>query len=61
MPKPSIFAKLQDGATSLIFGKDGGTTKQTFYELSDTDMNGNSVSMSQFKGDVLCVVNVASK
>lgn len=31
MPKPSIFAKLQDGATSLIFGKDEGTSEFSSY------------------------------
>jgi len=35
--------------------------KESFYDLTDKDMSGNEVSMSSFKGDVLCVVNVASK
>ena len=120
MPKPSIFAKLQDSVTGVIFGKDEGTSecteqvakpaiklriwrwilawrtyslwtvfdfqsafhcvallqlisnftylwpvnfaaKSNFYDLTDKDMSGNDVSMSTFKGAVLCVVNVASK
>jgi len=61
MTKPSILARLQDSATGLLFGKDGGTSKDAFYDLTDRDMKGNDVPMSKFKGDVLCVVNVASK
>ena len=32
MPKPSIFARLQDGATGLLFGKDGGTCECKFLQ-----------------------------
>lgn len=35
--------------------------KSSFYDLVDRDMQGNEVKMETFKGDVLCVVNVASK
>jgi hypothetical protein len=35
--------------------------KTSFYDLVDKDMQGNEVKMESFKGDVLCVVNVASK
>ena len=35
--------------------------KTSFYSLADRDMDGNEVEMDTFKGDVLCVVNVASK
>lgn len=35
--------------------------KTSFYDIVDKDMQGNEVKMSSFKGDVLCVVNVASK
>jgi len=35
--------------------------KSCFYDLTDRDMDGNEVKMDKFKGDVLCVVNVASK
>ena len=37
------------------------TDKTSFYSLTDRDMDGNEVKMDKFKGDVLCVVNVASK
>ena len=58
---PSILAKVQDTATSFLFGSDSGTEKTSFYDCVDKDMNGNEVKMDSFKGDVLCVVNVASK
>ena len=35
--------------------------KTSVYDLVDKDMQGNEVKMESFKGDVLCVVNVASK
>lgn len=57
----SIIAKLQDKATSMYFGKDTGTEKTSFYDLADKDMDGNEVKFDSFKGDVLCVINVASK
>lgn len=61
MPRASFLASLQDTATGLLFGKDDGTAKKAFYDLVDRDMDGNEVKMDKFKGDVLCVVNVASK
>jgi len=61
MPFASILGKLQDTGTSLLFGTDPGTDKTAFYDLVDRDMDGNELKMDRFKGDVLCVVNVASK
>lgn len=58
---PSFLATLQDKATGMMFGKDQGTDKSAFYDLVDRDMDGNEVKMDKFKGDVLCVINVASK
>lgn len=57
----SFLAKLQDTGTSFLFGNDSGTDKSKFYDLVDRDMDGNDVKMDKFKGNVLCVVNVASK
>ena len=37
------------------------TEKTSFYDLADKDMDGNEVKFDSFKGDVLCVINVASK
>lgn len=61
MPRKSILGSIQDGVTRAVFGKEEGTKKTAFYDLVDKDMDGNEVSMGKFKGDVLCVVNVASK
>lgn len=58
---PSILASIQDAGTRLVFGKEAGTDKNAFYDLVDRDMDGNEVKMEAFKGDVLCVINVASK
>lgn len=35
--------------------------KAQFYDLVDRDMEGNEVKLDTLKGNVLCVVNVASK
>jgi len=37
------------------------STPKSFYELSYTDINGKSVSMSEYKGKYVLCVNVASK
>jgi len=56
-----VFGKVQDAATKLLAGTEQVTSKMNFYELVDRDMNGKEVSMSQFEGNVLLLVNVASK
>jgi len=61
MPVRSLLTSLQDASTKVLFGSDGGTDKTSFYDIVDKDMQGNEVKMEAFKGDVLCVVNVASK
>ena len=56
------FVKAQDMATRAIFGKENPvSTDIEFYALVDRNMEGVEVPMSNFKGNVLCVVNVASK
>jgi len=53
--------RVQDVSTRLLFGVDKGTTKQDFYSLVDKTMGGEVVDMSKYKGQVLCLVNVASQ
>ena len=52
-------------AQDLMFrvrsGIEPACAKAHFYDLVDQDMDGKEVPMSQFKGDVLLLVNVASK
>mmetsp|Transcript_24579 Transcript_24579/g.37123 ORF Transcript_24579/g.37123 Transcript_24579/m.37123 type:complete len:80 (+) Transcript_24579:78-317(+) len=57
----SSLCAVQDVGTRLLFGVDKGTTKQHFYSLIDKTMKGEEVSMSKYKGRILCVVNVASQ
>mmetsp|Transcript_9614 Transcript_9614/g.14451 ORF Transcript_9614/g.14451 Transcript_9614/m.14451 type:complete len:121 (+) Transcript_9614:163-525(+) len=45
---------------SKIHGKENPNTKENFYDLVDKNMDGEEVSMSDFKGSVLLLVNVAS-
>jgi hypothetical protein len=55
---------LQDGVNRVMFGKDVGTSKASFYELVDRLIMakpGDETPMSTYKGDVVMVVNVASK
>jgi len=53
--------RIQDGIIRAIAGTDNGTDKTSFYDCVDKSIMGETVPMSQFKGDVLLVVNVASK
>jgi len=52
---------MQDGVIRLIAGTGKRTDKTSFYDCVDKSMSGEIVPMSKFKGDVLLVVNVASK
>jgi len=57
----SVFSGLQGATNRAIFGRETVTMKNSFYDLTDVDMTGKKVPMSNFKGDILLVVNVASK
>ena len=57
----SFVKKVQDAGTRAMFGKDPKVLKQHFYELVDKDMSFKEVPMSNFKGSVLLVTNVASQ
>jgi hypothetical protein len=52
----------QDGLNRMVFGKDAKTTKTAFFELVDRlILSKEEVSMSTYLGNVVIVVNVASK
>ena len=58
----SVLKKLHGAVTRLSFGQEPKLpSSQDFYSLTDTLMGGKRVTMDYFKGDVLCIVNVASK
>ena len=56
----SIAKKFQDLGTRAVFGKEPKVLKTNFYDLVDKNMDRKVVPMSNFKGDVLLVTNVAS-
>ena len=56
----SIAAKMQDGLSGFIFGKETITLKESFYACAANDMDGQSISMEAYKDQVCIVVNVAS-
>ena len=56
-----VFGKIQDAVNVAVFGQEIPTNVDAFFKLVDRDMKGDEVPMSNFKGSVLCVVNVASK
>jgi hypothetical protein len=56
----SAFGKVQDKVTGLVYGIEKNA-KMTFCSTVDKDMTGKEISMEEFKGNVLLIVNVASK
>lgn len=56
----SMIKGLQDVGTKAVFGSETVTTKESFYQLIDKNMNFEEVPMSKYKDNVLLVVNVAS-
>lgn len=57
----SPLSTLQAAYTRLVFGPNKKSLANNFYALQDRLMDGTPVTMETFKGDVLVVVNVASK
>lgn len=52
----------QDGVNRLMFGKDAKTAKTAFYDLVDRlIVSRKETSMSDYAGDVVVVVNVATQ
>jgi glutathione peroxidase-family protein len=47
--------------TRIYFGANRPSLKNNFYALTDRLISGQEISMEKFKGDVLVIVNVASK
>jgi hypothetical protein len=60
MLKTAFFAA-QDFSTRLLYGVETTTAKMAFYELADKNMAGDEVKLSDYAGNVLLLVNVASK
>jgi hypothetical protein len=54
-----LFIVLQFRSHNFIVFND--TDTNSFYDIVDRDIDGNDVKMDKFRGNVLCVVNVASK
>jgi glutathione peroxidase len=58
----SLLNTLQGAFSRFKFGKEAKLPAGLeFFRISDTLIDGTEVTMDQYKGDVLCVVNVASK
>ena len=56
-----VFGKLHAAVVGMAFGASPKTLKTSFYQLADTLIDGTPITMKRYQGDVLCVVNVASK
>lgn len=54
-------AKAQDGVTKAIFGKETPTSIESFFQIVEKNMKGEDVHMSNYKGSILAIVNVASQ
>jgi hypothetical protein len=56
-----LISKAMDGVNRVVFGAEAKVLKTAFYECIDRNMLAKEVPMSDYKGDVVMVVNVASK
>ena len=56
-----VFSSINAAVTRIAYGAEQKCSVSKFYDLADKLMNGTPVTMNKFKGDVLCIVNVASK
>ena len=56
-----VLGRAQDSVTRLTYGVESGPVPMSFYECTDRLMDGTEVKMSDYKGQVLLLVNVASK
>ena len=54
------FGIVQDATSRVVYGREAAVTKMSFYDCIDKKMNGDEVKMSEFRGQVLLLVNVAS-
>jgi len=54
-----VVGKVQDLGTKVVFGSEK-EVKLLFHDIVDKDMQGKDVSLSDFHGSVLLVVNFAS-
>lgn len=59
--KKRMIAKSYPWISRIAFGKEKVTKIQSFYDIIDTDIEGNQVNMAQYRGKVILVMNVASK
>jgi len=56
-----LWALWSTGALKLLFSNKADRLKKSFYDFEAKLLSGKSVSMSQFKGKTIIVVNTASK
>jgi hypothetical protein len=56
----SLLGTLQKAYSFVSYGIDKAVEKERFYDLTDTLIDETPVTMKEYQGKVLCVVNVAS-
>lgn len=61
MGKTSLTSQAQSFITRAMYGKEPTVAAASFFGLKDRLIDGTEVTMEKYKGDVLCIVNVASK
>lgn len=56
-----MLGSLQAGVTRMMYGKNRTSTSSNFYTITDKLIDGKEISMKEYAGSPLVVVNVASK
>jgi len=59
--KMSALSRIQAVVSNAMYGRDPKSAMSNFFDLKDRLIDGTETTMGNYKGHVLCVVNVASK
>ena len=58
----TMFGSIQAGVTRMMYGANRSSLSENFFSISDKLIDGTtSVSMKEYKGNAIVVVNVASQ
>ena len=57
----TMLGSIQAGVTRMMYGANRSSISENFFSISDKLIDGTSVSMKEYSGNAIVVVNVASQ